>query len=261
MQRLGPGLGWTSQVGPLDGVDSKLVDCLLCSGSLVLHCSFRGVCPPSGRVGSCNDWAQGSGGQASLDLSMEWIPSWSIVSRALVLWCCTAPSGVCALHRGGMGRWGVLGGCSHGTGGEPDPLGHGHTSAVRATAKESAVLTVLMQPGPLVWVSGASVLSERRFARRSLPFCNDWARGAGGQASLDLSMEWTPSWSIVPSALVLHCFGNARARSWLFFLAPSKELPPPFSWRRRWARGEGRGRVPSQPPFGGFFFLPLLGAP
>ena len=40
VQRLRPGLRWTSQLGPLDGVDSKLVDCLLCSGAALLVQGF-----------------------------------------------------------------------------------------------------------------------------------------------------------------------------------------------------------------------------
>ena len=49
VQRLRPGLRWTSQLGPLDGVDSKLVYCLLCSGAALL---LHGLCAPHwGEVG------------------------------------------------------------------------------------------------------------------------------------------------------------------------------------------------------------------
>ena len=148
----------------------------------------------------------------------------------------------------------------------PINLGHGHAGAVTAAVKKSAVLTVLMQPGPLAWFTGASALLERRcapvvaFLQRLGPGHGRTSQlgpldGSGFQAGRLSPLLWC----CIASAM--HALGPG-----FFLLAPwrgsfprgnylAKELPPPFLLRRCWARGEGRGRVPSQPPSGDFFLL------
>ena len=55
------------------------------------------------------------------------------------------------------------------------------------------------------------------------------------------------------------CRGAARARSWLFFVPLWSSLREGAAFQscfgRRWARGEGCGWVPSQPPSGAFLLL------